>query len=106
MSEQPSTLALNPIPPHPPLGILELDLPSLVPDDTDTDALPLLLAATPPRLAHQTHHGLFLGPALLFRHIRQICGPVPAAVVREGDAQPMHPEVPVQRRRNGLEVGE
>lgn len=58
----------------------------------------------PPRLPHQADHCLLFGPALLPRHVGQVCSAVAASVPREADADAMLAELPRERAGRRFEV--
>lgn len=99
-------LLIDLIPPCLPLIPRKTNLLPLIPHDLDLDSPPLALAATPPRLAHQTDNRFFLAPTLLARHIRQVRAAVAAALVRETDAQTVDADLPVHGIVDGLKVRE
>jgi hypothetical protein len=74
-------LLVYPLPPRLPLRILQIHLLPLIPYHLQPNRLPITLPSTPPRLAHQTDQRLLLCPALLARHVREICRAVAPSVV-------------------------
>lgn len=96
----------DPLSPGPVVFKVDTLLLPLIPLGAQLHLPPLLLAAPPAALAHQTHHRLLLAPALLNRHVGQVGGAAPLVMVEEGDLQAVDPERPVERVGAGFKVGE
>jgi hypothetical protein len=100
-------LLVHPPPKLLPLPILQTHLLPLIPHNLELHLLPLIIfLSTPARFPHQANQRLFLCPALLDSYIRQIRRAIPPVIVREGYAQAVCAERPVEGRGGGFEVCE
>ena len=102
----PSTHLLHPPPPPTPLLPAQTRLTPHIPHDRHLNIPPPLPLPIPPRLPHQTHHRLLFRPPLFHSHVGQVGGAVAFGVVREGDADAVLAERPVEGVRGRFEVVE